>query len=165
MTVYSLDALLFLFGTSLLFHVQFQLLLLDLHTGFSRGITLCVPFCTLFYHFVCIVHASQVAQWYRIHLLMQEVWIWSLGQEDPLSKKCQPTPVFFPERSNVQRSLMGYRPWGHKELDMTEQLSMHSHVLCIHFHIMKCFPTTALEGLYMTMFQKLQFSAGCSKRF
>ena len=37
MTIYSLDVLLFLFGTSLLFHVQFKLLLLDLHVGFSRG--------------------------------------------------------------------------------------------------------------------------------
>ena len=37
MTIYSLDVLLFLFGTSLLFHVQFELLLPDLHTGFSRG--------------------------------------------------------------------------------------------------------------------------------
>ena len=37
MTIYSLDVLLFLFGTSLLFHVQFQLLLPDLHTDFSRG--------------------------------------------------------------------------------------------------------------------------------
>ena len=36
MTIYSLDVLL-LFGTSLLFHVQFQLLLPDLHTNFSRG--------------------------------------------------------------------------------------------------------------------------------
>ena len=36
-TIYSLDILLFLFGTSLLFHVQFQLLLPDLHTDFSRG--------------------------------------------------------------------------------------------------------------------------------
>ena len=34
-TIYSLDVLLFLFGTSLLFHVQF--LLPDLHTNFSRG--------------------------------------------------------------------------------------------------------------------------------
>ena len=31
------DVLLFLFGTSLLFHVQFYLLLPDLHTDFSRG--------------------------------------------------------------------------------------------------------------------------------
>ena len=37
MTIYSLDVLLFLFGTSLLFHVQFELLLPDLNTGFSRG--------------------------------------------------------------------------------------------------------------------------------
>ena len=39
MTIYSLDVLLFLFGTSLLFHVQFKLLLLDLHTDFSRGMS------------------------------------------------------------------------------------------------------------------------------
>ena len=32
MTIYSLDVLLFLFGTSLLFLVQFQLLLPNLHT-------------------------------------------------------------------------------------------------------------------------------------
>ena len=37
MTIYSLDVLLFLFGISLLFHVQFLLLLPDLHIGFSRG--------------------------------------------------------------------------------------------------------------------------------
>ena len=37
MTIYSLDVLLSLFGTGLLFHVQFQLLLLDLHTDFSGG--------------------------------------------------------------------------------------------------------------------------------
>ena len=35
--MYSLDVLLFLFGTSLLFHVQFKLCLPNLHTGFSRG--------------------------------------------------------------------------------------------------------------------------------
>ena len=37
MTTYSLDVLLFLFGTSVLFHVQFILLLLDLHTHLSGG--------------------------------------------------------------------------------------------------------------------------------
>ena len=37
MTIYSLDVLLFLFGTSLLFRVQFSLLLPDLHIGFSKG--------------------------------------------------------------------------------------------------------------------------------
>ena len=37
MTIYSLDILLFLFGTSLLVHVQFKLLLPHMHTGFSKG--------------------------------------------------------------------------------------------------------------------------------
>ena len=36
MTIYSLDVLLFKVGTSL-FHIQFQLLLPDMHIGFSRG--------------------------------------------------------------------------------------------------------------------------------
>ena len=31
-----------------------------------------------------------------------------------------PTPVFLPGESHGQRSLAGYSPWGHKELDMTE---------------------------------------------
>ena len=32
----------------------------------------------------------------------------------------QPTPVFLPGESHGQRSLEGYSPWGHKELDTTE---------------------------------------------
>ena len=35
----------------------------------------------------------------------------------------QPTPVFLPGESHGRRSLVGYSPWGHKELDMTEQLT------------------------------------------
>jgi len=37
MIIYSLDILLSQFGTNLLFHVLFYLLLLDPHTGFSGG--------------------------------------------------------------------------------------------------------------------------------
>ena len=36
----------------------------------------------------------------------------------------QPTPVFLPGESHGQRSLEGYGPWAHKELDTTEQLSL-----------------------------------------
>ena len=32
----------------------------------------------------------------------------------------QPTPVFLPGKSHGQRIPVGYRPWGHKELDTTE---------------------------------------------
>ena len=34
----------------------------------------------------------------------------------------QPTPVFLTGKLHEQRSLVGYSPWGHKELDVTEQL-------------------------------------------
>ena len=52
---------------------------------------------------------------------MQETWVWSLGQEDPLEKAMG--PVFFPGEFHGQRGLtMYYSPWGPKELDVTEQL-------------------------------------------
>ena len=37
----------------------------------------------------------------------------------PWRRKWQPTAVFFPGKSHGQRSLAGYSPWGHKELDTT----------------------------------------------
>ena len=37
-------------------------------------------------------------------------------------RKWQPIPVFLPGESRRQRSLVGYGPRGHKELDMTEQI-------------------------------------------
>ena len=36
--------------------------------------------------------------------------------------KWQPTPVFLPGESHGQRSLVGYSPWRHRELDMTERI-------------------------------------------
>ena len=41
------------------------------------------------------------------------------------SRKWQPTPGFLPWKSHGQRSLAGYSPGGHKELDTTEHISMH----------------------------------------
>ena len=38
----------------------------------------------------------------------------------------QPTPVFLPGEFHGQRSLEGYSPWGHKDLDTTEQLTLFS---------------------------------------
>ena len=38
-------------------------------------------------------------------------------------RKWQPTPVFLPGKFHGQRSLVGYRPWGHREPAMTECLS------------------------------------------
>ena len=36
----------------------------------------------------------------------------------------QPTSVFLPGEFHEQRSLVGYSPWGQKESDMTEQLTL-----------------------------------------
>ena len=38
-------------------------------------------------------------------------------------KKGQPIPVFLPGKSHGQRRLVGYGPWGHKELDTTEHMA------------------------------------------
>ena len=46
---------------------------------------------------------------------MQEMWVQSLGQDDSLDRKWQPTPVFLPGKSHGQRSVGGYSPWGCKE--------------------------------------------------
>ena len=40
-------------------------------------------------------------------------------------RKWQPSPGFFPGESHGQRSLMGYSPWGSKESDVTERLTLH----------------------------------------
>ena len=48
----------------------------------------------------------------------QAMWVWSLGQENPVEKEMQTTPVFLPGKSYGQRSLVGYSPWGRKQLDM-----------------------------------------------
>ena len=42
----------------------------------------------------------------------------------PWSRKWQSTPVFLPEKSHGQKSLVGYSPWDHKESNMTEHAFM-----------------------------------------
>ena len=40
----------------------------------------------------------------------------SLGQEDPLEKEMATHSIFLPGKSDGQRSLVGYSPWGHKRV-------------------------------------------------
>ena len=49
-------------------------------------------------------------------------------------RKWQPTPVHLLGKSHGRRSIVGYSPWGHKELDTTEQLHSltHSQETIIH---------------------------------
>ena len=50
-------------------------------------------------------------------------------------RKWQPTPVFLPVKFHGQRSLVGYSPWGHKESDLTERLTL---MLCTHRAVSLC---------------------------
>ena len=47
-------------------------------------------------------------------------------------------PVFWPEKSHGHRSLAGYGPWGHKELDATE-VSEHTQWLEVALAILMVF--------------------------
>ena len=65
----------------------------------------------------------------RIHLPMQEteaMQVLSLGQGDPLEKEMATHSTILAGKFHGQRSLVGYNLWVHKELDMTERLSMHN---------------------------------------
>ena len=59
-------------------------------------------------------------------------------------KKWQLTPVFLPGKSHEQRSLVGYRPWGRKELDTTERLhSLHLYSFSwVSFCLTRHFPSS-----------------------
>ena len=51
---------------------------------------------------------------------MQETRVRFLGQEHPLEKGLASTPALLPGEFHEQRGLVGYSPWGLKELDTVE---------------------------------------------
>ena len=56
---------------------------------------------------------------------MQEMWVQSLGWEDPQEKGMATNSSILPGESHGQGSLEGYSPWDCKELDMTEVTCTH----------------------------------------
>ena len=80
-----------------------------------------------------------------------EIWVRSLGWEDPLEKGMATRSVLLPGESHGQRSLAGYRSWGCKESDTTEPRSLSLCTLILHMF-------DHLEGgmiyssLHLTMF-------------
>ena len=48
-----------------------------------------------------------------------------LGGEVPLEMEMETHSSILAGKSHGQRTLAGYRPWSDKELEMTEQLSIH----------------------------------------
>ena len=67
-----------------------------------------------------LIWASLVAQIVKNLPAMQETWDQSLGREDTLEKGMATHSSIFDWKSHGQRSLVGYSPWGWKELDTTE---------------------------------------------
>ena len=53
----------------------------------------------------------------------------------PWRRECLPTAVFLPGEFHGQRSLVGYSPWGQKELDTTERLNWTDACICVCAHI------------------------------
>ena len=71
--------------------------------------------------------ASLVARLVKNPPAVQETWVQSLGREDPLEKG-----------KATHSSILAWRipwtvysPWGHKESDTTEQLSLHFNFTCL----------------------------------
>ena len=69
---------------------------------------------------------SLVAQMVKYLSTMRETQVQSLGWENPLEKEMAIRSSILPGKSHGQRSLEGYSPWGHKELDTTEQIHLTS---------------------------------------
>ena len=55
---------------------------------------------------------------------VQETWVRLLGQADPLETGMATHSSTLAWRIPWTEELGGYRPWGHKELDTTEQLTL-----------------------------------------
>ena len=55
---------------------------------------------------------------------MQEIQVKSLGQEDPLEKGMATHSIPWPGEFHRQSILMSHSPWGRKESDMAERLTL-----------------------------------------
>ena len=65
-----------------------------------------------------------VAQVAKNQPAMQEIQVQSLGREDPLEKRMATHSSILTWKIPWTEELAGYSPWGYKESDMTEQLTL-----------------------------------------
>ena len=92
-------------------------------------------------------------RWWRILLQCRrhgfEPWVGKI----PCRSKWQSIPVFLPGEFHGQRSLVGYSPWGCKELDRTEWLTLSLLTLCCIYYL--SLPHAFLFHLFKVLFIKL----------
>ena len=65
-----------------------------------------------------------VAQLVKNLTAMQKIQVHSLGRDDPLEEEMATHPSFLAWRVPWTEEPGRYSPWGHKESDMTEQLTL-----------------------------------------
>ena len=70
------------------------------------------------------LRTSLVAQLVKNLPAMQAAWVRSLGWEDPVEKGMATHSSILLGDSYGQKSLEGYSPWGCKESEMTDQLTL-----------------------------------------
>ena len=75
----------------------------------------------------CQIIMDSVAQLVKNLPAMQETRVWSLGQEDTPKKGMATHCSILAGKFHGQRNLACYSPWGCKELDMTEWLTLGMH--------------------------------------
>ena len=66
-----------------------------------------------------LIYSSVLTQLVKNPAAMRETWVQPLGWDDPWRKVRLPTPVFWPTEFHGLN-----RPWGSKESDKTEPLSL-----------------------------------------
>ena len=87
---------------------------------------------------------------------MQGIWVWSLGQKDPLEKGMVTHSSILAWIIPRTELPGGYSPWNHKESDITEQLTL-SLSFFSHIHIYTCVHAKLLQSC-MTLCDPMDYS-------
>ena len=80
---------------------------------------------------------------------MQETRVRYCAGRSPGEREWLPTPIFLSGEFHEYRSLEGYSPWGHEELDMTERLTLSFLTIQLHYGIclnVTCIPPTHIPS-------------------
>ena len=102
-----------------------------------------------------------IAQMVKYLPVMQETWVRSLSQEDPLEKEMATHSSILAGESRGQRSLVDYSSWGYKESDMTKWLTDTDHDLYVFSKLIKfCYilPLQSPLHLLFPFYLSVQFS-------
>jgi len=87
---------------------------------------------------------------------MQGIWVWSLGQKDPLEKGMVTHSSILAWIIPRTELPGGYSPWNHKESDITGQLTL-SLSFFSHIHIYTCVHAKLLQSC-MTLCDPMDYS-------